>query len=424
MCILYAGIYRVALRLQRQAEAKHRAARAALLPYWSISRIRRTAPVWTILVATFPAVKTRSEAKHQRRAAMLMSAAGGAVGKVAVEVTHPVGGCRHFRFRSVEVTHQQQQQGTTLAAVVAADQHNSTQQQNDGVAVGGGGGGGEGTANNVADVQSPPPPVVSPTPNRKKERRRPHDKRSKKRHQQHDHHDDDDDSSSLAFSSDSEPGDVDHRRGSGRAPAAVAAVPAPSSKAPGRTSKKTRRRATRHTSPVVAVERAVQFIAEQRRTAAADDIRRPEAEMLTSMCSVSDCLARQQPSGVAATSSVGPAHGGCGGFAVEAPVSRCQLDHQCVFEAWRRPLPRLSPVWVRRQAGGACRQRGVGSGGGGCDDGRVDVVGSTSATHVVVVEEQDRCNLLTYMMSKLKMQRRLRGAQRMLKLCHNCGDGR
>jgi len=217
MCILYAGIYRVALRLQRQAEAKHRAARAALLPYWSISRIRRTAPVWTILVATFPAVKTRSEAKHQRRAAMLMSAAGGAVGKVAVEVTHPVGGCRHFRFRSVEVTHQQQQQqqqGTTLAAVVAADQHNSTQQQNDGVAVGGGGG--EGTANNVADVQSPPPPVVSPTPNRKKERRRPHDKRSKKRHQQHDHHDDDDDSSSLAFSSDSEPGDVDHRRGSGR----------------------------------------------------------------------------------------------------------------------------------------------------------------------------------------------------------------
>jgi len=318
MCSLYAGIYRVALRLQRQAEAK-----------------------------------------HQRRTAMLLSVAGGT---------------------GVDASQQQQQQQVTVVTA-AVDQHSSTPQPNGNKTVGGGDQRLE-TGNNIAEVQLP---VTSTSPNStsKKERRRLRGKRSKKEHQHRDHDDDyadDDQCSSFAFSSDSDQGDIDNTRVSDAAArrTSVITVVKKRSKASSRTSKKTRRRATRHASPVVAVERAVQFIAEQRR--AAGDINKPETEMPRN---ISDCSASQPCTlTLAKQRSFDAVYGGCS-MSVETPVSRCQLDHQCVFEAWRRPRPRLSPVWVRRQVGGSCTRRGD------CEIGRNNKVELTSACHVVVVDDQD-----------------------------------
>jgi len=333
MCSLYAGIYRVALRLQRQAEAK-----------------------------------------HQRRTAMLVSSATSKMGAETSRQQH------------------QQQLGTAVTAVI--DQHTSVQQQNCINTVGVDEQSMETAGNNIAEVHLP---VASDSPNsdRKKERHgRLRGKHSKKRHRHRDHNDDNDDQcSSFAFSSDSGQGDVDNSRCSEEANrrTSVSVVKQPS-KASGRTSKKIRRRVTRHASPVVAVERAVQFIADQRRTT--DDIHRLETEMPTSMRNISDCLVGQ-PTTVASVdrsrASFDAVYSGCD-FAVETPVSRCQLDHQCVVEAWRRPRP-MSPVWIRRQVG-APRQRGE------CDNGRNNIVVSTSATHVVVVDDQDGratcgCNNLT-----------------------------
>lgn len=105
--------------------------------------------------------------------------------------------------------------------------------------------------------------------------------------------------------------------------------------------------------------------------------------MATSMRNISDCSAAQPCTLDRPRASFDAVYSGCG-FTVETPVSQCQLQHQCVFEAWRRPRPRLSPVWVRRQLGGPCKQRGD------------TLAGSTSATHVV--DDQDGpvtcgCNL-------------------------------
>jgi len=309
MCSLYAGIYRVALRLQRQAEAK-----------------------------------------HQRRAAMLLSVAGST---------------------------QQQHQGTVLTEAI--DQHNMS--QHIGSTAADGGQQHPETGNNVAEVQLPPVTSTWTNSNRKEHRRRLHSKRSNKRHQQHEHNDDDDDdqSSSFAFSSDSERGDVE-KTGSCGAPARQTSVTGAGQrpKACGGRGSKSRRRVTRYKSPIVAVERAAQFIADQHGTA--DDVRRSEIEMPTSVRNISQ--PRTPATADQACTSFDAVPAGCG-FAVETPVSRCQLDHQCVFEAWRRPRPRLSPVWVRRQVGGPCRQRGD------CDDGRTDLVRSVSATHVVVLDDQD-----------------------------------
>ena len=287
-----------------------------------------------------------------------------------------------------EMTQQQQQQVTVVTTAV--DQHNSTQQPNGSNAVG--------TTDqcveagkNIAEVQLP---AISNSPNattNKKEHRRLQGKRSKRRHQHLDHNDDDNDDddddqcSSFAFSSDSEQGDVHHLRVTERAArrTSVIADTRRRSKVSRRASKKTQRRVTRHASPVVAVERAVQFLAEQRRTA--DDIHRPEMEILTSMRNVSGHSAGQLgnvPSAGPSRSSFDVVYDDCC-FAVETPVSRCQLDHQCVFEAWRRPRPRLSPVWVRRQVGGPCRQKGD------CDNRKNNLVEATSATHVIVVEDPD-----------------------------------
>ena len=319
MCSLYAGIYRVALRLQRQAEAK-----------------------------------------HQRRTAMLVSATTGATSKVAV-------------------TASQQQQVTAMTTAI--DQYNSTQQQNGRNTIGGG----EehvNAGNNTAEFQLPVA-STSPNSNRKNQRRRRHqEKHSKKRQRRRDHSDDSDDQcNSYAFSSDSEQGDVDNNRRDSEAAARQTSVTVTGqrSKAADRASRKIRRRVTRHTSPVVAVECAVQFIAEQRGTT--DDIHRPETETPTNLrnCTGQSCtIASVDKPRV----SIDAVCGGCG-FAVETPVSRCQLDHQCVFEAWRRPLPRLSPVWVRRQLGGPCKQRSEG------DNGSNNVAGSTSAAHVVVADDED-----------------------------------
>jgi len=328
MCSLYAGIYRVALRLQRQAEAK-----------------------------------------HQRRAAMLLSVAGGTTSKMGVETT-------------------QQQQLTTMVTA-AVDQHITIQQPNGSNTAGGDQRAEAG--NNVAEVQLPVT-STSPQSTNKKEHRRLQRKRSKKRHQHRDQNEDDDDNdddddhcSSFAFSSDSDQVEVDDVRVSERSARQTSAITVARqrSKASGRASKKIRRRVTRHTSPVVAVERAVQFIAEQRRSAG--DIHQPETEIPTSVPNISDYSAGQ-PCTLGSVhhpgASFNAVYGGCG-FAVETPVSRCQLDHQCVFEAWRRPRPRLSPVWVRREMGGPYKQRTD------FDNGKNDLVESNSATHVVVVDDRD-----------------------------------
>ena len=308
MCSLYVGIYRVALRLQRQAEAK-----------------------------------------HQRRTAMLMTVAGkGIVAKAGAE------------------TQQQQQQQDGTAVAVPIDQHNSTQLQNGSNMVSGGEQGVD------AEVQ-PPVTFASPNSNNTKNRRRLRGKGSKKRHRHRDHEDDSDDQSSLPFTSDSDQEDVNNSR---VAEATSVAVTKQRSKSSDRASKKTRRRVTRHTSPVVAVERAMQFITEQGRTT--DDSHRPETEMPATVRYISDNSAGQLHTPASATDKshtpFDAVYGGCD-FAVETPVSRCQMDHQCVFEAWRRPRPRLSPVWVRRQMGVPCKQRGE------CDNERGNLAGSTSTAH-------------------------------------------
>ena len=317
MCFLYAGIYRVALRLQRESEAKHR-----------------------------------------RRTAMLSSTVAGTTTKTGVETTD------HHHHQQ-----QQQQQGKEAAAI---NEQNSIQHQNGSNVVGQSEQRAE-AGDIVTEINQPPATSVTSPRTHKKKRQHLYGKHSKKRHQQPDQNDDvNEQSSSFAFSSDSEQGDAENRRTS-------TSVARQRSKASGRSSKKSRRRrATRHMSPVVAVERAVQFVAEQRKATG-----RPETEMPTN--NTSDFSAKQPcslESAEQANSMFGSASEGYG-FATEAPVTRCQLDHQCVFEAWRRPMPRLSPVWVRRKIDGPCKPR---------PGHNSDIVGSASATHVVVV---DGCRNLT-----------------------------
>lgn len=274
----------------------------------------------------------------------------------------------------VEASHHPQQE---MAVAVAVDQRNSTQQPNGGNTVIGGGQQSVEADNKIADVQLPA--SSSPKSNKKNKHDNHQGKHSKK--QSHHNHNSDDQSSSFAFSSDSEHNDADCRRGSKAATGqtSISVAKQRSTAASDKMSKKTRRRVTRHTSPVVAVECAVQFIAEQRRTT--DDINRPDME-LRNVCDSStaqSCTHASADKYQASFEAVDAVYGGSS-FAVETPVSRCQLDHQCVFEAWRRPRPRLSPVWVRRQLGGPCKQKGE------CNDPG----GSTSASHVVVVEDHDR----------------------------------
>ena len=273
----------------------------------------------------------------------------------------------------------------------AVDQQGATQRQPNGGNTLVGVGGDERpelSINNIsaADVQLPVA-STSPNPTSKKERRRLRgEKRSKKRHQRYSKNNgdevEDDQHSSFVFSSDSDQGDFDCVSEETARRTSVWSGTKQRSKASSKASKKTRRRVTRHTSPVVAVERAVQFITEQHRPTS--DIHRPE----TSTHSVCERSAGPPCTlGLVDQSNASSAAlvygGGCS-------TSRCQRDHQCVFETWRRPLPRLSPVWVRREvvlaaAADQCKQRG-----GDCTNAKNNLVAELpSTTHVIVVDEQD-----------------------------------